>query len=96
MTKPMTAIEKRKAKELKAKLKQRKDDADAAKVLIKEKQEEETEKKRAELKQYRDMADKVTKYFAKIEDWELEEDLRKARFDFYRHVRINIVDKEDR
>ena len=92
----MTPIEKRKAKELKAKLKQRKDDADAAKVLIKEKQEEESEKKRAELKQYRDMADKVTKYFAKIEDWELEEDLRKARFDFYRHIRINIVDKEDR
>jgi uncharacterized FlgJ-related protein len=92
----MTAIEKRKAKELKAKLRQRKADAEEARERIKEKKEEAAEAKRAELKQYRDMADKVAKYFANIEDWELEEDLRKARFDFYRHVRINIVDKEDR
>ena len=92
----MTAIEKRKAKELKAKLKQRKDDADADKARIRERQEEEAQEKEDKLKQYRDMADKIIDYFDDVTDIQLEKDLRKARFDFYRHIRINIVDKEDR
>lgn len=91
-----TAIERRKARELKAKMQQRREDADEDKRRAREKHEEEALAREKELKKYRDMAAEVAEYFAHTEDFQLEQDLKKARWDFYRHVRINIVDKEDR
>ena len=61
----------------------------------KERQEKAKRRKSLEenkrLGEYRDMADKVAEYFDNATDEELDVDLRKARFDFCKLIKMKIL-----
>jgi len=59
-----------------------------ARKRTRETKEKEAKDRKEKIEIYRDMAEEVEDYFDKVTDEELEKDLRKARFDFYKLIRM--------
>ena len=65
--------------------------AKESKRRAKEAKEKEAKERKEKIGEYRDMADRVEEYFDDVTDEQLEKDLRKARFDFYKLIRMSIL-----
>ena len=68
--------------------------AKEAKEWAREKKEKEEKERIDKLDEYRVMANKVRIYFSLVTNEQLEIDLKKARYNFYKHIKKNILREE--